>query len=91
MRTRRRGRDDKAGTEVVHGRPQNAHNWLRSDDREATYSYPRVGMRWGDWVLCVSIILNLASLLAYAWQGHWRNALYFLGAFVINTSLLGMK
>ena len=47
--------------------------------------------RWGDYIIYVSMGLNLLALCAYASQGHWRNAVYFFGAFVINASLVGMK
>lgn len=48
-------------------------------------------MRLGDYIIFISITLNLLALIAYAYQGHWRNAVYFFGAFVINASLIGMK
>jgi hypothetical protein len=48
-------------------------------------------MRLGDYIICISMALNFLALVAYAWQGHWRNAVYFFGAFVINASLVGMR
>jgi hypothetical protein len=48
-------------------------------------------VRLGDWVVMCSLTLNVLAMVAYLWQGHWRNAVYFFGAFVINASLVGMK
>lgn len=48
-------------------------------------------MRLGDWIVCVSLSLNVLALVAYAWQGYWLNALYFFGAMLINASLIGMR
>lgn len=49
-------------------------------------------MRLGDWVIGVSMTLNVCALVAYAWQGHWPNALYWFGALTLNTAILwGMR
>lgn len=49
-------------------------------------------MRYGDWVIVLNMILNLSAMLAYAWQGHWPNALYWLCAFGLNGALVwGMR
>ncbi len=48
-------------------------------------------MRTGDYIVYCSMILNCAAMLAYASQGFWRNAAYFLGAFIITLSIGGMK
>lgn len=48
-------------------------------------------MRIGDYIVSVSLGLNLCALVAYAWQGHWRNVVYFLGAALINGSIVGMR
>lgn len=45
-------------------------------------------MRWGDYVLCVNLALNLAACTGYAWQGHYRQAVYWIGVGIINGSLL---
>ena len=34
--------------------------------------------RWGDYIIYVSIGLNLLALCAYAYQGHWRNVISLL-------------
>jgi len=47
--------------------------------------------RWGDYVVAVSLTLNTCSVLAYSYQGHWRQALYWIGACLINTSILLMR
>ncbi len=48
-------------------------------------------MRWGDYIVLASLGLNLACVAAYLAQGHWRNALYFVGAALINWSIVGMR
>lgn len=45
-------------------------------------------MRMGDWVVSISVTLNLAAMLAYAWQGHWPYVLYFSGAVAINAAII---
>ncbi len=48
-------------------------------------------VRAGDYIVHCSMLLNCAAMLAYASQGFWRNAAYFLGAFIITLSIGGMK
>ncbi len=48
-------------------------------------------MRWGDYILCVSIILNSSMVLAYLAQGFYAQACYWAGALTINLSLLWQK
>ena len=49
-------------------------------------------MRLGDWVVVTSMTLNCCAGLAYAMQGYWPNALYWLCAFGINGAVLwGMR
>jgi hypothetical protein len=48
-------------------------------------------MRYGDYIVALSITLNASAMIAYSWQGHWLQACYWLGALCINLSLLGMK
>ena len=49
-------------------------------------------MRWGDWIVVVSMGLNFLACAGYAWQGHGWNAFYFLCAFGLNLSILqGMR
>jgi len=48
-------------------------------------------MRLGDWILCVSMGLNVAAALAYAWQGYWQNVWYWLSVLSLNAALMGMK
>ncbi len=45
----------------------------------------------GDYILCVSITLNGSMALAYAYQGNYPKACYWLSAFGINLSLLWLK
>lgn len=40
-------------------------------------------MRLGDYVVLVSMSLNLLAALAYARQGHWLNVFYWLAALQI--------
>lgn len=47
-------------------------------------------MRYGDWVVMASLILNIVSMVAYGWQSHWTYVMYFLGAACINGSLILM-
>jgi len=47
--------------------------------------------RYGDIVVMLSITLNASAMVAYAWQGHYFQAWYWLGALFINVSLLGMR
>jgi hypothetical protein len=48
-------------------------------------------MRLGDWILCLSIMLNIFSFLAYAYEKHFNQTLYFLGVLILNCALLRMK
>lgn len=49
-------------------------------------------MRLGDWVVCLSLTLNVCAFLAYLAQQHWIPALYWFGAASINTAVLvGLK
>lgn len=48
-------------------------------------------MRLGDYVLFVSMTLNLCALLAYLYQQHYAQALYWFAALQLNLSLLWMK
>lgn len=48
-------------------------------------------MRLGDYILCLSMTLNTGAMLAYAWQGHWAQAAYWLAALQLNFALLWMR
>lgn len=48
-------------------------------------------MRLGDWILCISMTLNVAAMLAYAYEGHWRNVGYWFGVMQINFWLMRMR
>lgn len=48
-------------------------------------------MRWGDYILCVSIVLNSSMVLAYLFQGFYAQACYWAGALTINLSLLWQR
>ena len=45
-------------------------------------------MRLGDWVICVNLGLNACAVLAYAWEGHWLNVLYWVSVAGINMAVL---
>ena len=47
-------------------------------------------MRYGDWVVILSLTLNLVSALLYAIEFHWLMVMYFIGAGLINGSLVLM-
>jgi len=49
------------------------------------------GMRLGDWILCVSMVLNVAAGAAYAYQGHWRNVGYWFAVLQLNYWLMQMR
>jgi hypothetical protein len=49
------------------------------------------GMRLGDYVLCLSMVLNASQIIAYAYQGHWAQSAYWFAALQLNLSLLWMK
>lgn len=48
-------------------------------------------MRLGDYVVILSMTLNGSAMLAYAAQGHWKNAGYWFAAMQLNYWLMGMK
>ena len=48
-------------------------------------------MRLGDYILCLSMTLNVCAMLAYAWQRHWAQAAYWAAALQLNLALLWMK
>ena len=48
-------------------------------------------MRWGDYILCVSMTLNGSMAVTYAYQGHYAQACYWVSALGINLSLLWMR
>ena len=48
-------------------------------------------MRLGDWILVVSMGLNLAAGCAYAYQGQWKNVGYWLAALQLNYWLMQMR
>ena len=41
-------------------------------------------MRLGDYILCASMTLNVLAMGAYAWQGHWKQAGYWLAVMQLN-------
>jgi hypothetical protein len=45
-------------------------------------------MRLGDYILCINLFLNASACLAYAAQGHYKQAVYWVGVGIINGSLL---
>jgi len=47
--------------------------------------------RWGDYIVAVSLTLNSIAAVTYGIQGHWRQVLYWIGACLINTSILLMR
>jgi hypothetical protein len=47
-------------------------------------------MRYGDYVVVISLTLNLLSCLGYAIEGYWLYVMYFTGAALINGSLVLM-
>ena len=48
-------------------------------------------MRLGDYILVLSITLNLLALCAYAYQKHYAQAFFWAAALQLNLSLLFMK
>lgn len=48
-------------------------------------------LRYGDYIIFVSIAVNLLALCAYAYEGHWKNALYWFAALQLNLSLVMMR
>lgn len=45
----------------------------------------------GDWFVICLIILNAGAMVAYAWEGNWNKALYWLSVIGLNVSLLRMR
>lgn len=48
-------------------------------------------MRLGDYIVLLSILLNTSACLAYLYQGHWANAVYWGAALQLNLALLWLK
>lgn len=48
-------------------------------------------MRIGDYIVMLSMTLNVSAACAYAYQGHWWNVLYWAAAFGLNLSLVNLK
>ena len=48
-------------------------------------------MRIGDYIVSISFTLNVCAFLAYAWQGYYQQAVYWMGAMLINGSLLSWR
>lgn len=49
-------------------------------------------MRLGDYILCASMTLNVLAMVAYAYQGVWHQAWYWLAALQLNAAILwGMR
>jgi len=49
-------------------------------------------MRLGDYILCASMTLNVLAMVAYAYQGVWHLAWYWLAALQLNAAILwGMR
>jgi hypothetical protein len=42
----------------------------------------------GNLLVIVMLALQAATVLAYAWQMKWADAVYWLGAFIINAAVL---
>ena len=47
-------------------------------------------MRYGDYLLMVSMTLNVLAMLAYAMQGHWVQAGYWFAVLQLNFFLMRM-
>lgn len=45
-------------------------------------------MRYGDWIVLLSMTLNGSAAMLYGYQGHWWNAGYWLSALSLNFFLL---
>lgn len=45
-------------------------------------------MRYGDYVIVLNLLLNLCAFSAYTYQGHYKQAIYWIGVGIINGSLL---
>lgn len=48
-------------------------------------------MRYGDYVVFISVILNASAMVLYAYQGHWAQAGYWLAALQLNFWIIWMK
>ena len=48
-------------------------------------------MRLGDYILTISMTLNASAMVAYAAQGHWKQAGYWFACLQLNWWLMGMK
>jgi len=48
-------------------------------------------MRLGDYILGVSMALNVLAAGAYAYQGHWRQVGYWVAVLQLNFWLMRMK
>lgn len=48
-------------------------------------------MRFGDYVLAVTIALNITAAIAYAIEGHWRQVGYWLAVLQLNYWLMMMR
>lgn len=48
-------------------------------------------MRYGDYVLFISMTLNVTALCCYAYQRHWAQAFYWFAVLQLNLSLLFMR
>jgi hypothetical protein len=48
-------------------------------------------VRLGDWIVCLSMGLNVLAALAYAWEGHWKQVGYWLAVLQLNYFLMRMK
>lgn len=47
-----------------------------------------MNMRYGDYIICINLFLNACAFIAYAYQGHTKQAIYWVGVGIINGSLL---
>ena len=48
-------------------------------------------MRLGDWVLMISMGLNVVAAVAYGLQGHWRQVGYWVAVLQLNFWLMRMR
>ena len=49
-------------------------------------------MRLGDYILCASMTLNVLAMGAYAWEGVWHQAYYWMAVLQLNAAILwGMR
>mgnify|MGYP001559065645 CR=1 FL=1 len=47
--------------------------------------------RYGDYILCLNLALNVSAMVAYGYQHHWSQSFYWLCVMGLNLSLLHMK